>query len=190
MNRRVTFAVATILASTSFIATAGAANAAKKPTSKTDNPPIAALNVGNGQFVEMAGAAGVAEIAAGKLALERSSRADVKEFAQKVIADHEAARTELSKIVTAKGMALPTEATPEDQKLLAELATVTGPAFDELYLREAGVNAHEKAVALFEGGAKTGDAELRAFAEKTLPTLQKHLTMARGLAAPVAASLN
>jgi putative membrane protein len=44
------------------------------------------------------------------------------------------------------------------------------------------VKDHEKAVKLFSKESSSGkDAELKAFATKTLPTLQHHLEMARQL---------
>jgi len=44
------------------------------------------------------------------------------------------------------------------------------------------VKDHEQAVSLFEKESKKGDSdELKQFASTTLPTLQEHLKMARGL---------
>jgi putative membrane protein len=44
------------------------------------------------------------------------------------------------------------------------------------------VTDHEKAVQLFSPAAKEGhDADIKAFASQTLPTLQEHLQMARQL---------
>jgi putative membrane protein len=40
---------------------------------------------------------------------------------------------------------------------------------------------HEDDVELFEKAAKSDDPDIAAFAQKTLPTLQHHLTMARDL---------
>ena len=57
-----------------------------------------------------------------------------------------------------------------------------GGDFDKEFVRVM-VAEHEKAVALFERAAGTlGDADLKAYAEKTLPTLRHHLEMARSLA--------
>jgi putative membrane protein len=48
--------------------------------------------------------------------------------------------------------------------------------------RRRQIRDHEKTIALFEREAKSGkDAELKAFAEKTLPTLKEHLSMVRDL---------
>jgi len=47
---------------------------------------------------------------------------------------------------------------------------------------EVLVKDHEKAVQLFSTEAQEGkDADIKAFASKTLPTLQEHLQMARQL---------
>jgi len=44
------------------------------------------------------------------------------------------------------------------------------------------VDGHEEAVALFEKYAKKGDkANLKQFAEKTLPTIKEHLEAAKKL---------
>jgi putative membrane protein len=37
---------------------------------------------------------------------------------------------------------------------------------------------HAKAITLFDDAAKSGDKEISAFAEKTLPTLKEHKRMA------------
>jgi putative membrane protein len=46
------------------------------------------------------------------------------------------------------------------------------------------VKDHEEDIAEFEKEARSGkDADLKAFAEKTLPTLKEHLKMAKELGA-------
>jgi len=53
--------------------------------------------------------------------------------------------------------------------------------FEREYIRHM-VTDYEKAVQLFSTAAKEGhDAAIKAFASQTLPTLQKHLQMARQL---------
>ncbi|RYZ92929.1 MAG: DUF4142 domain-containing protein [Moraxellaceae bacterium] len=60
-------------------------------------------------FVEEATAAGVAEIETGKLALKKSTAADVKAFAQKLIDDHTAANKALAVIAQEKKLKISTE---------------------------------------------------------------------------------
>jgi len=59
--------------------------------------------------------------------------------------------------------------------------TQTGAALDRAFIDHA-VTEHEKTIALFESEAKDGsDAELKAWAGKTLPTLREHLKAAQDL---------
>ena len=52
------------------------------------------------------------------------------------------------------------------------------------YIGQA-VKDHEATVALFEGESRSGkDAELKAWAARTLPMLREHLRVARDLAKP------
>ena len=61
------------------------------------------------------------------------------------------------------------------------MAELKGVDFDRAYAA-AMLSDHQKAVALFEQPPRKGkDADVRAYAEKTLPTLRKHLTMAEEL---------
>jgi putative membrane protein len=70
--------------------------------------------------------------------------------------------------------------------LLAAVSKLEGAVFDRAYVEDQ-IRDHEKTIALFEREAKTGkDAELKAFAEKTLPTLKEHLTMTQDLKTKVA----
>jgi putative membrane protein len=63
--------------------------------------------------------------------------------------------------------------------------TASGAAFDRGFL-EAQVKAHQDAIALFEQQANgSGDADLKAFAQKQLPGLRNHLKQAQDLQAKV-----
>jgi putative membrane protein len=57
----------------------------------------------------------------------------------------------------------------------------TGKEFDKGFI-DAAVTDHQKAIELFENEAERGgDAQLKAFARKTLPTLRNHLKQAQDL---------
>src|SRR4051794_17879663 len=54
------------------------------------------------QFTKLASAAGMAEVNLSQLALQRATRAEVKEFAQHMIDDHSKANTQLLGVINAK----------------------------------------------------------------------------------------
>jgi putative membrane protein len=139
------------------------------------------------RFVTHAAEGGMIEVAKGKLAAQKGAHEGVKQFGQKMVNDHTKAGDELKSIATGKTITLPGETlTSPMQAMLAKLEKLEGPAFDRAYVEDQ-VRDHEKTIALFEREVKTGkDAELKAFAEKTLPTLKEHLTMLQDLKTKVA----
>jgi putative membrane protein len=133
-------------------------------------------------FVKQAAEGGMMEVAKGKLAAEKGSHDAVKQFGQKMVDDHTKAGDELKSIASGKSITLPGDTTRAPmQALLAKLEKLEAAAFDRAYVDDQ-IRDHEKTIALFEREAKTGkDAELKAFAEKTLPALKEHLSMVRDL---------
>lgn len=138
-------------------------------------------------FVDAAGTSGLAEVAASTMALQQSSDADVKQFAEMMIADHKKASAELQALAKSASLTPPSEPTSAQKQAAAKLKSETGVAFDRAYARQM-VEDHEKAVSLFRQAAHGSDIApaLRSFAEKTLPTLEHHLEEARDLASDVA----
>jgi len=133
---------------------------------------------GDQQFVLKASASGLAEVNLANMALKQANEATVKKFAEMMAHDHSKANKELLALADKKKMTAATRMDAEHEKAAAELAKLTGAAFDREYM--AGqVKDHKEAVALFETEAKEGrDEDLKAWAEKTLPTLRDHLKMA------------
>jgi putative membrane protein len=109
--------------------------------------------------------------------------ADVKQFAQRMVDDHTKASEELKGWASQKNVTLPTEVAPDHKATHDRLAKLSGAAFDKAYMT-AMVADHNKAVAAFTRASKTAkDADLKAWAGKTLPTLQEHQKMAKEIAA-------
>ena len=122
---------------------------------------------------------GMAEVELGKLAADKASSDAVKRFGQRMVDDHSKANDELKALAQSKKITLPTEIGPEEKALRDRLIKLSGPAFDQAYMK-AMVNDHLKAVSAFRTESRTGkDAEVKAWAAKTLPTLEEHLKMAR-----------
>ena len=132
-------------------------------------------------FYTKAAQAGMAEVATGQLAISNGSDQKIKEFGKQMVDDHTKAGNELTSIAQRDGVTLPSEATKAQQDAAQKLSAKSGHAFDVAYAHMA-VKDHEEAVALFKQEASSGkEADMKAFAQKTLPTLEQHLKMAKEL---------
>lgn len=130
-------------------------------------------------FVMMAASGGMMEVEGGKTAAAKATNADVKKFGQHMVDDHSKANTELMALAKKKNWKVPAAMNPEHKAELDKVAAMKGTDFDKAYMA-AMVKDHEKDVALFESASKNAtDPDLKAWAAKTLPTLQMHLEMAR-----------
>jgi putative membrane protein len=139
------------------------------------------------EFFMKAAEGGMAEVELAQLALKQASSDDVKQFAQRMVDDHSKANDELKGLATGKGIALPADAGKKNKETADKLGKFSGADFDREYMKLM-VKDHDMAVALFEKQAKTGkDTEAKAWAEKTLPTLREHQTLARDTANKVGA---
>jgi putative membrane protein len=132
-------------------------------------------------FVAKASAAGLTEVAEGNLAGSNGASDAVKTFGSTMVTDHTDANTQLTTLVASKGITPASAPTASQQAAIDSLKALNGAAFDKRYAALA-LKDHQDAVALFEKEASSGkDADLRAFATKTLPTLKHHLSMAKAL---------
>jgi putative membrane protein len=140
----------------------------------------AALSSGDRNFVQASTSGGLAEVATAQLAQQRSASPQVRKFADRMIADHTQANTDLQQIVEQEDITLPTQPAG-DAAAEAKLRGLNGAAFDRAYL-QASVSDHQQAIALFSREASSGqDPALKAFAQQTLPMLQQHLQLAQSL---------
>jgi len=134
------------------------------------------------KFIDAAAAGGLEEVTLGKLAADKATSDDVKKFGQMMADDHSKANDELKALASSKGVDLTKtldKAQTKAQKDSDKLAKETGDAFDRAYM-SLMVKDHEKDVKEFEEASKTAkDEDLKAWAAKTLPTLQHHLDMAK-----------
>jgi putative membrane protein len=141
----------------------------------------AALSSGDRNFVQAATSGGLAEVATAQLVQQRSASPQVRKFADRMIADHTQANSELQQIVEQQDITLSTQPIGKDAAAEAKLRSLNGAAFDRAYL-QAAVSDHQQAIALFSREASSGqDPALKAFAQQKLPMLQQHLQLAQSL---------
>jgi putative membrane protein len=133
-------------------------------------------------FVTMAANSDMLEIQSSQLASQRSDSKD-KAFAEHMIKDHTKTSNEMKSLVDSGKVKvnLPTKMDSAHEAKLDKLKKLDGKDFSKQY-EDMQVSAHKDAVSLFERYGKGGDnADLKAFAGKTLPHLQHHLMMAQDL---------
>jgi len=141
--------------------------------------------VSDAQFVHKASASDLAEITLGQIGMKQGQSAEVKQFAQQMVTDHTMSSKELLAIAGKKGLAPATQMDEKHKALVGKLLALKGAEFDRAYMEHMVID-HKEAVALFQGEANNGkDADLKAFAAKTLPVIQKHLKMAQELSGRV-----
>ena len=142
---------------------------------------FSALSEGDAFFAKLA-QAGMAEVAAGKLAENKGVSAEVREYGAMMAKDHGAAHQKLEKLAITKGVTLPATAGDENLSAMKSLQSLEGVRFDQAYLASQ-VKAHEEAVRLLKSEiAASPDADTKAFAEQLLPTVESHLRAAHHLA--------
>jgi putative membrane protein len=118
------------------------------------------------------------EVDAGKLALKKGKSASVKAYGAKMISDHTLANAQLKTIALKKGYSTTTMAMPASPLLTG----TTGATFDKNYVTMM-VADHKKTIAIFENAAANAqDADIKAFATKTLPKLRQHLASIQSIA--------
>jgi putative membrane protein len=130
-------------------------------------------------FMMKAAQGGMAEVQLGNLAKDHASNDAVKQFGQHMVDDHSKANDELKSLAQQKNVTLPTDLDAKDKSTMDRLSTMNGAAFDKAYMRDM-VADHRKDIADFQREANNGkDPDVKAWAAKTLPTLQNHLSMAQ-----------
>jgi putative membrane protein len=131
---------------------------------------------------------GMAEVELGRVASEKSSSDEVKQFAQRMVTDHGKANAELKTLAEKKGISLPTELDSKHKQTVDKLSKLSGEAFDRAYMDEMRKD-HKKDVSEFKQQSVSGsDPEIKSWAAATLPTLQEHMQMAERTHAVVGTS--
>lgn len=141
------------------------------------------------QIAHIAYTAGSLDIEAGKLALQKSKNASVREFASEMVRDHEAVNEMALALVTKLGVTPEPNATSEGltkqaDETRAKLAKLNGKAFDRAYV--ANEVAYHNTV---NGALKTAlipsadNGELKSLLETGLTLFSEHQKHAEHLSA-------
>ncbi len=146
-------------------------------TSKDDK-----LARGDREFIQAAAESGMFVVQAAQMASVKATDPSVKSFAGMLLDQYTAANNELVQLANSKKVDLPAAPTHAMRREVASLWQRTGKEFDQDFVRSVGIKAHEKDIKNFENARMdVQDAELRAWIDKTLPTLLLQLAQAQKL---------
>ncbi len=130
-------------------------------------------------FINKAATGNMTEVELGRIATVRAVRPSVRSFGERMVTDHSRANTELTALAQSKGLALPTTLEPSQQAMRDRLSGLSGADLDRAYMSEM-IRDHTEDVALFERAAEvSSDPDIKAWANRSLPMLRDHLTLAR-----------
>ena len=133
------------------------------------------------EFVEKAGAGGLAEIEMGQLGVEKASNSQVKAFAKRIVTDHTKANEQLTAALKGKGLEVPSSRSAMHKAMMDKFREEkAGKDFDRNFI-EHMVTDHKNDIELFEAAAddKKLDSALSTYARVTLPILREHLKEAQ-----------
>ena len=132
--------------------------------------------VSDKEFLVKAAQGGMTEVELGKLAQEKASSSDVKQFGARMVTDHSKANDQLKTVAAKDGVAVPTTLDSRHQAMVDHMRHLSGPAFDKAYVNMM-VHDHQKDAAEFrQASVNAQDPDVKAFAADTLKVIEAHLS--------------
>jgi putative membrane protein len=132
-------------------------------------------------FVHKAGEGDLAELEFSRLAADRAASPKVREYAIRIVQDHDRNTRELAIIAAHENIALPDVVNDEHSQVLDALAGQGGPVFDDNYMT-AMLQAHQQMASLLKSSeAAVSTDELRTYIKKTLPVVEREQRLAQGV---------
>ena len=138
----------------------------------------ASLSNTDKQFLIEAAKADMTEAHEGQMAQEQANRADVKALAKTLVQDHTESYGQLTGLAAKLGVSIPKGINTAQDRTIKQLVHLKGNNFDREFARDE-IAAHRHAIAVFKRESEHGqDADVKAYAAKMIPVLEKHLHMA------------
>ncbi len=131
------------------------------------------------QFIRKAAADDMAEVELGKLAQQKASSNNVKDFANTMVSQHQQNLDQLKQVAQKENVEIPSTPSAKEQAIKDKLSNLNGQAFDRAYMKHM-VRDHSKDVPEFKAELnKTSDPDLKSYIQQTLPVLEHHEQMAK-----------
>lgn len=168
-----------VLAAFALVLACPVASAQAQPAAQAS-----ATNTPDG-FARAAAENNLSEIMLATMALQKTSDKRVQDDAWTMLDHHSRALGDLAEALNDGAAALPTEPRAEQKAMLQRMRGLNGSQFDQAYFTHQ-LEAHQRAVSLFEQGQQLADQKLAQYARTTLPVLRAHreITQTRQSQAP------
>ncbi|MGN6506243.1 MAG: DUF4142 domain-containing protein [Tepidisphaeraceae bacterium] len=128
-------------------------------------------------FALEAGCGNMWEVEFGKLVADKAQDQQVKDAANQIVKDHQAAQQKLEPIAQKLGVQLPNELPAEKQAKLDIYRQLPADKLENTYLSQMRAD-HLKDVNVYSDEAKSAqDPDLKNYASETLPKLREHAAM-------------
>jgi putative membrane protein len=115
------------------------------------------------------------EVSMAIIAVQITRDAKIKAIADTLVASYHKINDELIAIAKTKNLVVPTSVSADMQKKMQSLEKKSGKAFDKAYINEM-TSGNKKAFGLYQDAeGSIADADLKAFALKTKPIIQKQI---------------
>jgi predicted outer membrane protein len=127
------------------------------------------------------------EIQLGQLAERRAQNSAVKQYAQRIVADHTKQQNQWLSLASNNGMGFTPGMGQNHRKKLTNLQKVSGRDFDRAFMTQM-VKDHKDYIDYFEKeGRAARSAQVRRLVERDLPVLREHFDQAKQIGARVGA---
>jgi putative membrane protein len=120
---------------------------------------------------------GMAEVALGNLALQKSSNPEIKTFAQRMVADHTMLLDKMKPFAVQAGVQPPTHLSAADKAAVKQLTALSGDAFDRAYLKDMVADHHNDLGAFISERDSTANADLRTAVTAATQVVRDHTQM-------------
>lgn len=139
-------------------------------------------------FMQVAGSLGLLQVKLGALAQKKGSSPVVREFGRRMVADYSQANQELA--AGAERAAYPEPVMLREHKQILDRFIKTGrSSFDQKYMAVM-IDQHAEVARLFQQEAEQGRVvSLRQLAERLLPRVQQHVSLATMTAGSIGADV-
>jgi putative membrane protein len=131
-------------------------------------------------FIKEALNASMMEVELGKVATQKAKNRRVKNFASMMVTDHSKAINDLKQLASGMNITVAGEMDSSHKRHIADMKKLSGDEFEKHYMSMM-VDDHQKDIASFNNASRSSDNNVKNFATKTLPVLQKHMDSATAI---------